>query len=59
MGVLIAVNCGVFLYQLLRPDFNETLLELYGLSSQGVEQGALVAADYTRVLAWEHLASAF
>ncbi|MET0501253.1 MAG: rhomboid family intramembrane serine protease [Candidatus Binatia bacterium] len=40
MGVLIAVNCGVFLYQLLRPDFNETLLELYGLSSQGVEQGA-------------------
>jgi membrane associated rhomboid family serine protease len=40
VGVLIAVNCGVFLYQLLRPDFNETLLELYGLSSQGVEQGA-------------------
>jgi membrane associated rhomboid family serine protease len=40
VGVLIAVNCGVFLYQLLRPDYNETLLELYGLSSQGVEQGA-------------------
>ena len=40
VGILIAVNCGVFLYQLLRPDFNETLLELYGLSSQGVEQGA-------------------
>jgi membrane associated rhomboid family serine protease len=40
VGILIAVNCGVFLYQLLRPDSNETLLELYGLSSQGVEQGA-------------------
>ena len=40
VGVIIAVNCGVFLFQLLRPDFNETLLERYGLSSQGVEQGA-------------------
>ena len=40
VGILIAVNCGVFLYQLLRPDDNEALLELYGLSSQGVEQGA-------------------
>ncbi len=40
VGLLIALNCGVFLYQLLRPDFNETLLDLYGLSSEGVEQGA-------------------
>ena len=40
VGFLIALNCGVFLYQLLRPDSNETLLELYGLSSEGVKQGA-------------------
>src|SRR4029450_1469579 len=40
VGVLIAVNCGVFLYQLLRPDYNETLLELYGLSSHALQQGA-------------------
>jgi membrane associated rhomboid family serine protease len=40
VGILIALNCGVFLYQLLRPDFNETLLDSYALSGAGIEQGA-------------------
>lgn len=39
VGVLIAFNVGVFLYQLLRPDLNERLLELYALSSAGIEEG--------------------
>jgi membrane associated rhomboid family serine protease len=39
VGVLIALNVGVFLYQLLRPGHEEELLDLYALSSQGIEQG--------------------
>jgi membrane associated rhomboid family serine protease len=39
VGVLIAINVCVFLYQFLRPDLNERLLELYGLSSAGIEEG--------------------
>ncbi len=39
VGVLIAFNVGVFLYQLLRPDLNGRLLELYALSSAGIEEG--------------------
>jgi membrane associated rhomboid family serine protease len=39
VGVLIAFNVGVFLYRLLRPDLNERLLELYALSSAGIEEG--------------------
>jgi membrane associated rhomboid family serine protease len=39
VGVLIAFNVGVFLYCLLRPDLNERLLELYALSSAGIEEG--------------------
>ena len=39
VGVLIAFNVGVFLYQLLRPDLDERLLDFYALSSAGIEQG--------------------
>ena len=39
VGVLIAFNVGVFFYRLLRPDLNEGLLELYALSSAGIEEG--------------------
>jgi membrane associated rhomboid family serine protease len=37
--VLIALNVAVFLYQLLRPDLDERLLDLYALSTAGIEQG--------------------
>jgi membrane associated rhomboid family serine protease len=37
--VLIAFNVAVFLYQLLRPDLEERLLDLYALSTAGIEQG--------------------
>ena len=37
--VLIAFNVAVFLYQLLRPDLDERLLDLYALSTAGIEQG--------------------
>ena len=36
VGVLIALNVGVFLYQLLRPGLEEQLLDLYALSSEGI-----------------------
>src|ERR1700754_3211071 len=39
VGVLIALNVGGFLYQLLRPGLEEQLLDLYALSSEGIEQG--------------------
>lgn len=37
--VLIAFNVAVFLYQLVRPDLDERLLDLYALSTAGIEQG--------------------
>lgn len=39
VGVLIAMNVGIFLYQFLRPDLNERLMDVYGLSSAGIEEG--------------------
>jgi membrane associated rhomboid family serine protease len=39
VGVLIALNVIVFLYQLLGPQTEEQLLDLYALSSAGMEQG--------------------
>ena len=39
VGILIALNVGIFLYQSLRPDLDEQLLDLYALSSEGIEQG--------------------
>jgi membrane associated rhomboid family serine protease len=37
--VLVAINAGVFLYQSLRPDLNQRLLDLYALSDAGIEDG--------------------
>src|SRR5262245_47085252 len=39
VGVLIALNIIVFLYQLLGPQTDEQLLDLYALSNAGIEQG--------------------
>jgi membrane associated rhomboid family serine protease len=39
--VLIAINAAIFAYQLLRPDFENHLQDLYALSAAGMEEGRL------------------
>lgn len=39
VATLIAINTGIFLYQSLSPAADDRLLDLYALSSGGIEQG--------------------
>jgi membrane associated rhomboid family serine protease len=37
--VLIAINTGIFIYQWLNPWWSDYLLDFYGLSASGLEEG--------------------